>query len=96
MTNLYSVLRKPIITKKSSILLKTNKLTFEVSRDTNKQKIKEAFKALFNITKIKVRIIIVRGKKKRMGKKIGKTKNKKKAIITLDKKLNANQFILQN
>jgi len=95
MINLYSILKKPIITKKSSMLLKTNKITFEVNKYTNKNKIKEAFRMLFNITKITIRIMIVRGKIKRIGKNYGKTKTIKKAIITLNKKLNANQFILK-
>lgn len=94
MLNLYSILRKPIITKKTSILLKNNKITFEVDKKTNKNRIKKTFKILFNIERIRVRIIILRGKLKRMGKSFGRTKTRKKAIITLNKQYNAKQFIL--
>lgn len=95
MSNLYNILKKPIVTEKTSILLKKNKITFEVHRSATKNYIKEVFKVLFNMKKINVRTLISRGKIKKMGKYYGKRKNRKKAIITLEKKYNANQIMSQ-
>lgn len=95
MINLYSILRKPIITEKTSTLLKTNKVTFEVNKNANKYQIREAFKILFGTKSIKVHIIITCGKLKRMGKTLGKRKNIKKAIITVGKEFDTNKLMLK-
>jgi large subunit ribosomal protein L23 len=95
MTNLYSILRKPIITEKTSKLLKIKKVAFEVSKKTNKYQIREAFKALFGTKSIKIHIMITCGKSKRMGKTFGKRKNIKKAIITVGKEFNPNELMLK-
>lgn len=93
MANLYSIIRKPIITKKASTLLKNNKILFEVYKHANKYQIKEACKLIFKTKKVKVHTILIRGKKKRMGKFLGKKRNIKKAIISVSKSININQLI---
>jgi large subunit ribosomal protein L23 len=96
MISLYSIIRKPIITEKSSILLKIRKISFEIVKTATKNQIKEALKLIFDIKSKTIRTMIIRGKKKRMGKFHGKRKNIKKAIITVDKKTNINKFIIKN
>ena len=58
------------------------KYTFEVAPDANKIEIRKAFEAMFegcNVTS--VRTMNVRGKKKRMGRTMGRRPHWKKAII---------------
>lgn len=95
MINLYTILRRPIITDKTSKLLKDNKITFEVIKNANKYQIKNAFYILFNVKKLNINTLISRGKIKKRGKYSGKRKNKKKAIIKLNKEVKASKFILQ-
>jgi large subunit ribosomal protein L23 len=51
---------------------------------------------VFDIKSKTIRTMIIRGKKKRIGRFYGKRKNIKKAIITVDKKININKFIIKN
>ena len=79
------VLIRPLITEKATNLSAIGKYLFEVAPKANKADIKKAIKFLYKVNPIKVNIIKVRGKKVRYGKARGKTKNWKKAIVTLKK-----------
>jgi len=92
MISLYSIVRKPIITEKASKLLGQFQVTFEVRKNANKYQIKEAIKTLFDIDVLSIKTMIVRGKVKRLGKKYGKRKNIKKAIVCVDKNADINKL----
>ncbi len=77
------VLKKPVVSEKTMGLLAENKYTFLVDPAANKIEIKNAVQKAFNVTVLDVRTISVKGKMKRMGKYVGKTPDKKKAIVTL-------------
>ena len=77
------VLKKPVVSEKTMGLLAENKYTFLVDPAANKIEIKNAVQKAFKVTVLDVRTISVKGKIKRMGKHVGKTPNKKKAIVTL-------------
>ncbi len=80
----YDIIIRPIITEKSTMLKeKYNQVAFEVAMNANKKEIKEAVEKLFNVKVVKVRTMIIRGKKRRLGFFEGKRPNWKKAIITL-------------
>lgn len=83
MRNPHDVLIKPILSEKSYSLLADNKYTFIVNPDANKIEIKHAVQTLFNVTVLNVNTMNVKGKTKRQGKYVGKTSDKKKAIVTL-------------
>jgi large subunit ribosomal protein L23 len=84
MSNVYEILERPLITEKSSSLLQAhNHVTFKVKRDANKTQIKEAVQKIFNVTVLDVNTSVVKGKWKRFGRTVGKTKNWKKAIVLL-------------
>ena len=58
------------------------KYTFEVAPDANKIEIRRAFEAIFEGRRVtSVRTMNVRGKKKRMGRTMGRRPHWKKAII---------------
>ena len=82
--DLYEVLKKPIITEKSTALQEFNQYVFEVQKDANKIQIRKAFELAFPGRKVtKVRTINNEGIEKRFGKRMGRTQDTKKAIISL-------------
>lgn len=83
MRNPHDVVLKPVVTEKSIGLMEENKYSFIVNKDANKTEIKHSIQALFNVTVLDVTTMNVKGKMKRMGKHVGKTSDKKKAIVTL-------------
>jgi large subunit ribosomal protein L23 len=81
----YRVLIKPLVTEKGTYLSAHNKYLFEVAPFANKVMVKKAIKALYGIMPTKVNIVKIIGKKTRYGRITGRTKDKKKAIVTLPK-----------
>ncbi|PKL72366.1 50S ribosomal protein L23 [Candidatus Kuenenbacteria bacterium HGW-Kuenenbacteria-1] len=79
----YRILVKPINTEKSTNLTALNQHVFEVTGNSNKIEIKKAIQAVYNVKPISVNIIKTKGKNVKHGKTKGKTKARKKAIITL-------------
>ena len=59
------------------------KVTFEVATDANKIEIRNAIEKLFNVGVTAVHTQVVRGKRKRVGRYIGRRPTRKKAIVTL-------------
>ncbi|MFA4916685.1 MAG: 50S ribosomal protein L23 [Syntrophales bacterium] len=81
---IYDIVKKYIITEKSTISKEEgNKYIFEVDRCANKIEICEAVEKLFNVKVLDVRVMNVLGKKKRVGKILGKKRDWKKAVVTL-------------
>ena len=82
---LYQVIKKPLVTEKTSANISLGKYTFEISKDATKIDIKRAIELLFPGRKVKeVRTIYMPSKEKRRGKKIGRTQSGKKAIVTIE------------
>lgn len=82
--NQYEIIRKPIITEKSTIQKeKDNQLTFEVDRKANRVEIRRSVERIFNVRVTKVRTIQMKGKVKRVGRTLGKRRDWKKAVVTL-------------
>lgn len=79
----YEVLRRPIVTEKSTLLAHQGKYVFEVAVGANKPQIAEAVQKAFNVHVVDVNTIHVRGKMKRYGRNIGRQVSWKKAIVTL-------------
>ena len=86
MTDYFWVIKRPIITEKSTVLSdEQNKYIFEVDKRANKPLVKKAIETIFNVKVESVNIINVKGKKKRLGRFEGRKPNWKKAIVTLRK-----------
>ncbi|HEY8417638.1 MAG TPA: 50S ribosomal protein L23 [Limnochordales bacterium] len=77
------VIKRPIVTEKSTDLMQQGKYVFEVDRSANKTQIKRAVESIFNVKVVKVNTIRQRGKLRRQGRFIGRTPDRKKAIVTL-------------
>lgn len=79
----YAVLRRPIITEKTTGLADTGKYVFEVDPRANKFQIKEAVEIGFSVTVRKVNVMNVRGHQRRIGHHSGREADWKKAVVTL-------------
>lgn len=82
---LHNIIKKPLVTEKSSMERAKNKYFFMVSRSANKAEVKKAVQEAFKVKVTSVNIINVKGKKRRYGKVEGRTKDRKKAMVTLQK-----------
>lgn len=78
------IIKRPIVTEKSSQSISEGKYTFEVDIKATKIDIKYAVEKLFNVKVTNVRTMKVLGKQKRVGVHQGKTADWKKAIVTID------------
>jgi len=83
MKSVYQVIRRAVVTEKSSALRERNKYVFEVDKRAGKPEIKSAVETLFEVKVLDVRTMNVHGKVKRLGRFEGKRPDWKKAIITL-------------
>jgi large subunit ribosomal protein L23 len=84
MRSVYEVIKRPIISEKSTALAELgNRFVFEVAPAANKQEIREAVQRLFNVKVREVRTMMMHGKVKRVGRFETKRPNWKKALVTL-------------
>ena len=79
----YDILRRPIITEKSTLMQENGRYAFEVSPSATKHQIQRAVMDAFDVKVIKVNTMNVRGKRKRFGPRISAKRSWKKAIVTL-------------
>lgn len=77
------VLKRPIITEKSMAGTNVGRYTFEVERAANKLEIAEAVSEAFNVDVVDVHVMVVKGKPRRVGRRMTRTSDWKKAIVTL-------------
>ena len=84
MKDYYSVIREPLLTEKCHDLKeKQNKVAFRVARSANKDAIREAVEKIFKVKVESVNVMNVSGKKKRLGRNVGRRADWKKAVVTL-------------
>lgn len=79
----YDIIRKPLITEKSTILSEDNKYCFQVHMDATKHQVKAAIEAIFSVTVTKVNMLVSNGKVKKTRRSEGKRADTKKAVVTL-------------
>jgi len=79
----YDVIRKPIITEKSTMASENGAVVFEVAIDANKPQIKEAVESLFGVKVKAVNTVVTKGKTKRFRGRPGTRRDVKKAYVTL-------------
>jgi len=83
--NAYRGLLRPVVTEKSAVLADANKYTFEISTSLNKIETSKAIQEVYGVKPKSVHVINVSGKSVRFGRKIGRRKGWRKAIVTLKK-----------
>ncbi len=81
----YKAIIEPIVTEKAFGARGERRYVFRVHPDATKIDIKAAINVLFKVKPIDVNTICVKGKRRMMGYKVGKTRSYKKAYVTLSK-----------
>ncbi len=81
--NLFEVLRRPLVTEKSTRLSERNKYVFEVDRRSTKDQVRLAVEKAFKVDVVSVNIVKVPGETKRLGRREISRPAWKKAIVTL-------------
>ncbi len=91
--SIYDVIRGPWVSTKAYRLNQDlQQLVLEVHPHANKPMVNEALRKLFNVEPETIRVMRIRGKRKRFGRHLSKTKDRKKAIITLKEGYSTDQF----
>ncbi|MEI6378655.1 MAG: 50S ribosomal protein L23 [Candidatus Falkowbacteria bacterium] len=80
-----AIMVKPLVTEKVTDLNGLNKYVFAVTMEANKIEVAMAIEALYGVKPTKVNMIKLEGKAKTYGRRAGKRKDWKKAIVTLPK-----------
>ncbi len=81
---LYEVIRRPVVTEKSTLGSEHNQVTFQVPLDASKPEIKAAVEGLFAVKVKAVNTMRQKGKIKRFRGRLGKRADTKKAYVTLE------------
>jgi large subunit ribosomal protein L23 len=81
---MYEIIRGPVVTEKSMLGSQNAQVTFKVSMDATKPKIKKAVEALFDVNVVSVNTLIQKGKTKRFRGFMGKRSDMKKAVVRLE------------
>jgi len=77
------IIIRPIISEKSYSMIEQNRYTFEVAKSANKTQIGQAVSEIFGVTVTDVNTMNVTGKPRRVRYAKGKTRDWKKAVVTL-------------
>ena len=79
----YDVLQRPVLSEKAVAEIDAGKYAFYVHPDASRTQVKDAVEKVFRVDVVKVNMQKVRGKEKRMGRFVGRTAERKKALVTL-------------
>ncbi len=80
----YDIIRRPVITEKSTLGSEYNQVTFVVAPSATKPEIKAAVEGLFGVKVKKVNTLTLKGKTKRFRGIPGRRPDQKKAMVTLE------------
>ena len=80
---LFELIRRPILTEKSTLAVERGQYVFRVLRDANKIEIARAIEKLFDVKVAAVNTLPTPAKLKRFRGRLGKRPKGKKAIVTL-------------
>jgi large subunit ribosomal protein L23 len=84
MKDIFQIIKRPLLTEKGTRKKEEfNEVSFEVDRRANRSEVKAAVQTLFKVKVLRVNLMQIEGKKKRIGKKVGRTSDWKKALVRL-------------
>ena len=89
---IFNIIKRPIITDKTTKYLEENKYCFAVAKNTNKTDIREAIEYIFEVKVKKINTLNMPPKKRSIGRFKGNIATYKKAIIQLHDKYTINLF----
>jgi large subunit ribosomal protein L23 len=77
------VIKRPVVTEKTTRLMEENKYCFIVDRRANKTQIRQAVEEIFGVKVLAVNTMNMVGKLKRLGRFEGRRPSEKKVLVTL-------------
>ena len=77
------IIVRPVISEKSYDMIEHNRYTFEVAKTASKPQIADAVSEIFGVTVTSVNTMNVKGKPRRVRVAKGKTRDWKKAVVSL-------------
>jgi large subunit ribosomal protein L23 len=77
------IIIRPIVSEKTYAMIEQNRYTFEVAKTASKPQIAQAVTEIFGVTVTNVNTMNVNGKPRRVRVAKGKTRDWKKAVVTL-------------
>jgi large subunit ribosomal protein L23 len=81
---IYNIVVRPLVTEKGTFQAEAlNAYPFEVNPDANKTQIKQAIEKIYDVKVVDVRTARRKGKPRRTGRTMSRTKNWKKAVVVL-------------
>lgn len=83
MKSVYDVIKRPVITERTTDMMASKRYVFEVDLRANKTEIKKAVEAIFKVKVSKVNTLRMPAKPKRYGRYSGYTSEWKKAVVQL-------------
>ena len=84
MDSKYDIIRRPIVTEKSTLASESGAVVFEVDIRATKPQVKVAIEELFNVKVKSVNTLVSKGKAKRFKGILGRRRNVKKAYVMLE------------
>ena len=82
--NSYGIIRRPLVTEKGMAAVNDlNQYPFEVDISANKAQVKQAIEDIFSLRVTQVRTMTRYGKPRRVRYRKGKTREWKRAVVTL-------------
>jgi len=82
--DIYSVIKEPHIAEKANLQKESNnQVSFKVDKRANKVEIRKAVETIFKTKVLDVKTLNMKGKKRKVGRNIGKRPDWKKAIVKL-------------
>ena len=79
----HEILIRPIISEKNTMLNLQDQYIFEVAERSNKIMVRQAVEELFKVDVTSVNVMHVKGKLKRRGRQVGRTRSWKKAVVSV-------------
>jgi len=76
----------PVVSEKSYAGVQDKRYSFFVDLRATKSQIKSAIEEIFNVKVEKISTSNIKSKPRRLGKSVGRSSRKKKAVVTLSKK----------
>ena len=84
-SQLYEIIKQPVVTEKTTKISENNQFVFKVENKSSKQDIKIAIEKIFKVKVKSINTIKIKGKTKVFKGKVGKRSDFKKAIVSLVK-----------
>ena len=90
---IYGIVVRPLVTEKGTFQSEArNAYAFEVAPDANKTQIKQAIEKIYSVKVKAVRTANRKGKPRRTGRKWGRTRCWKRAVVVLDEECRIDLF----